>query len=55
MRSRRLLLAAALAATLGVTACNSDPGPDADPDNPVTIDVTVSAAAEIYSIPWLVA
>lgn len=55
MRSRRLLLAAALAATLGVTACSSDPGPDADPDNPVTIDVTVSAAAEIYSIPWLVA
>ncbi|MBT1192001.1 ABC transporter substrate-binding protein [Rhodococcoides kroppenstedtii] len=55
MRSRRLLLAAALAATLGVTACSSDPGPDADPANPVTIDVTVSAAAEIYSIPWLVA
>ncbi|MBY6435675.1 ABC transporter substrate-binding protein [Rhodococcus kroppenstedtii] len=55
MRSRRLLLATALAATLGVTACSSDPGPDADPDNPVTIDVTVSAAAEIYSIPWLVA
>lgn len=55
MRSRRLLLAAALAASLGVTACSSDPGPDADPANPVTIDVTVSAAAEIYSIPWLVA
>ncbi|NIL79476.1 ABC transporter substrate-binding protein [Rhodococcoides kroppenstedtii] len=55
MRSRRLLLAAALAATLAATACSSDPGPDADPDNPVTIDVTVSAAAEIYSIPWLVA
>ncbi len=55
MRSRHMLLAAALAATLGVTACSSDPGPDADPDNPVTIDVTVSAAAEIYSIPWLVA
>ncbi|MGW5269211.1 ABC transporter substrate-binding protein [Rhodococcus sp. NPDC003994] len=55
MRSRRLLLAAALAATLAATACSSDSGPDADPDNPVTIDVTVSAAAEIYSIPWLVA
>lgn len=55
MRTKRLLLAAALAAALGATACSSDPGPDADPANPVTIDVTVSAAAEIYSIPWLVA
>ncbi|MBY6366497.1 ABC transporter substrate-binding protein [Rhodococcoides corynebacterioides] len=55
MRTHRLLLAAALAATLGASACSSGPGPDADPANPVSIDVTVSAAAEIYSIPWLVA
>ncbi|RRQ27091.1 ABC transporter substrate-binding protein [Rhodococcus sp. Eu-32] len=52
---RAALLPAAVILALGLTACGSDPGPDADPANPVTIDVTVSAAAEIYSIPWLVA
>lgn len=52
---RTAALSVALTLALGLTACGSDPGPDADPENPVTIDVTVSAAAEIYSIPWLVA
>ncbi|MBY6676480.1 ABC transporter substrate-binding protein [Rhodococcus sp. BP-332] len=54
-RRRVAPLLAALGLTVGLTACSSGPGRDADPANPVTIDVTVSAAAEIYSIPWLVA
>ena len=52
-RITSIVTAAALSGAL--VACGSNPGPDADPANPVTIDVTVSAAAEIYSIPWLVA
>ncbi|AJW38097.1 ABC transporter substrate-binding protein [Rhodococcus sp. B7740] len=52
-RITSIMTAAALSGAL--VACGSNPGPDADPANPVTIDVTVSAAAEIYSIPWLVA
>lgn len=40
---------------VALSGCSAGPGPDADPAAPVTIDVTVSAAAEIYSIPWLVA
>jgi NitT/TauT family transport system substrate-binding protein len=54
-RRRVAPLLAVLGLTVGLTACSSGPGRDADPANPVTIDVTVSAAAEIYSIPWLVA
>ncbi|GAA5065008.1 ABC transporter substrate-binding protein [Nocardia callitridis] len=49
------LLAGAAASALALSGCSGGPGPDADPNAPVTIDVTVSAAAEIYSIPWLVA
>lgn len=40
---------------LGATACGSDDGDDADADNPIDIDVTVSNATEAYVIPWLVA
>lgn len=52
---RATSIMAALTLSAALVACGSDPGPDADPANPATIDVTVSAAAEIYSIPWLVA
>lgn len=52
---RRGSIAVAVALLVALTGCAGDPGPDADPAAPVTIDVTVSAAAEIYSIPWLVA
>ncbi|MEV0047931.1 ABC transporter substrate-binding protein [Nocardia rhamnosiphila] len=55
-RTRSVARFAGLAALLLVLpGCSGGPGPDADPAAPVTIDVTVSAAAEIYSIPWLVA
>lgn len=54
-KHRAKVFPAVLLLALGLIACGSGPGRDADPANPVTIDVTVSAAAEIYSIPWLVA
>ncbi|MEV0111444.1 ABC transporter substrate-binding protein [Nocardia sp. NPDC050799] len=48
-------IAGVAALIVALSGCTGGPGPDADPAAPVTIDVTVSAAAEIYSIPWLVA
>jgi len=50
----------AMLASLGLTAfglaaCGGEESADASPDNPVTINVTVSNATEPYVIPWLVA
>ncbi|EGD44669.1 putative lipoprotein [Nocardioidaceae bacterium Broad-1] len=40
---------------LSATACGGGDGGDANADDPVDIDVTVSNATEPYVIPWLVA
>lgn len=51
---RRLLTAGAAIMLMAVTACSGAGGGTADPDNPATIDVTVTNATETYTVPWLV-
>lgn len=51
---RTTMAAAATTALLLTSACSGSDGEEADPDNPVTIDITVTNATETYTVPWLV-
>jgi len=55
LRKSTALVSLAALATAALTACSGEDSRDADPDNPVTIGVTVSNSTEPYVIPWLVA
>lgn len=51
---RRTLIAGAATTMLLAAACSGGGSGPVDPNNPVTIDITVTNATETYTVPWLV-
>jgi NitT/TauT family transport system substrate-binding protein len=51
---RRTLIAGAAATVFLAAACSGSSSGQVDPNNPVTIDITVTNATETYTVPWLV-